>query len=206
MTAHVPATQLTTIVRSLITVPTTGKRAIPDSRAGGNVIFVNQLNTPVTVGKGTAVRTTASSQAVRFILTEDVQVPGGIGAQAQGRVEAVELGAAGNVPANFINEVEGVAALAVRVSNPDPLTGGGDREVAAVASEDRDTAREAIKPKLREAALQQLQAELGPGEFVIAESLSGNILGRDVRSRDHRTGRSTLAVDARRIHGGESVQ
>ena len=176
VTAHVPATQLTTIVRSLITVPTTGKRAIPDSRAGGNVIFVNQLNTPVTVGKGTAVRTTASSQAVRFILTEDVQVPGGIGAQAQGRVEAVELGAAGNVPANFINEVEGVAALAVRVSNPDPLTGGGDREVAAVASEDRDTAREAIKPKLREAALQQLQAELGPGEFVIAESLSGTIL------------------------------
>ncbi len=175
-TARVPATQITTIVRQLITVPTTGKRGVPESRASGTVIFVNQLNTPVTVGKGTAVRTTASSQATRFILTEDVPVPGGIGAQAQGRVEAVELGASGNVPANFINEVEGVAALAVRISNPEPLTGGGEREVAAVASEDRDTAREAIKPKLRETALQQLQAALGPGEFVIAESLSGNIL------------------------------
>ncbi|MBI5563355.1 MAG: baseplate J/gp47 family protein [Chloroflexi bacterium] len=175
-TARVPATQITTIVRQLITVPTTGKRGVPESRAGGTVIFVNQLNTPFTVGKGTAVRTTASSQATRFILTEDVQVPGGIGAQAQGKVEAVELGASGNVPANFINEVEGVAALAVRISNPEPLTGGGEREVAAVASEDRDTAREAITPKLREAAVQQLQAELGPGEFVIAESLSGTIL------------------------------
>lgn len=175
-TTRVPATEITTIVRQLITVPTTGKRGIPSARASGNVIFVNQLNTPVTVGKGTAVRTTATGQAVRFILTEDVPVPGGIGAQAQGRVEAVELGASGNVPANFINEVEGVAALAVRISNPEPLTGGGEREVAAVASDDRDTAREAIKPKLREAALQQLQAELGPGEFVIAESLGGTIL------------------------------
>ena len=176
VTAHVPATTVTTVVRELITVPTTGKRGIPSARAGGLVIFVNQLNTPVTVGKGTAVRTTASGQAVRFILTEDVPVPGGIGAQAQGRVEAVELGATGNVPANFINEVEGAAALAVRVSNPEPLTGGGEREVAAVASDDRDTAREAIRPKLREVALQQLQADLGPGEFIIAESLAGNIL------------------------------
>ena len=176
LTAHIPSEQVTTVVRDLITIPTTGKRGLPDSRASGNVIFVNQLNTPVTVGKGTAVRTTASSQAVRFILTEDVQVPGGIGAQAQGKVEAVELGATGNVPANFINEVEGVAALAVRVSNPEPLTGGGEKEVQAVASADRDTAREAIKPQLREAALQQLQAELGPGEFIIAESIGGTIL------------------------------
>lgn len=161
-TARVPATEITTIVRQLITVPTTGKRGVPESRAGGTVMFVDQLNTPVTVGKGTAVRTSASSQATRFILTEDVPVPGGIGTQAQGRVEAVELGAAGNVPANFINEVEGVAALAVRISNPKPLTtGGGEREVAAVASDDRDTAREAIKPKLRETALQNARRSWG---------------------------------------------
>ena len=176
MTAHIPAGQVETVVRDLITISTTGRRGLPDSRASGNVIFVNQLNTPVTVGKGTAVRTTASSQAVRFILTADVQVPGGIGAQSQGRVEAVELGATGNVPANFINEVEGVAALAVRISNPAPLTGGSEKEVPAVAPEDRDTAREAIKPQLRAAALQQLEAALGPGEFLIAESISGNIL------------------------------
>jgi hypothetical protein len=176
VTAHVPAAQVDTIVRESITVPTTGKRGIPDTRASGTVIFVNQLNTPVTVGKGTAVRTSATSQAIRFIVTDDVQVPGGIGAQAEGRVEAVEPGAIGNVPANFINEIEGVAALAVRVSNPAPLTGGGEREVQSVDNADRDAAREQIKPRLREAALGQLQAQLGSNEFVIPESLSGNIL------------------------------
>ncbi|MFN8595430.1 MAG: baseplate J/gp47 family protein [Anaerolineae bacterium] len=175
-TAHVPAAEVTTIVREMITVPTTGKKGIPASRASGTVIFVNQLNAPVTVGKGTAVRTTATGQAVRFIVTDDVPVPAGIGAQATGRVEAVDLGAAGNVPANFINEVEGVAALAVRVSNPEPLSGGGEREVQSVNSADRDTAREQIKPKLREAALRQLQAQLSENEFLIPESLGGNIL------------------------------
>lgn len=176
LTGHVPAAEITTIVRDLVTVPTTGKRGIPDTRASGPVIFVNQLNTPVTVGKGTAVRTSATGQAVRFILTDDVQVPAGIGMQAQGRVEAVEPGTAGNVPANFINEIEGVAALAVRVSNPEPLTGGGEREVRSVDAADRETAREQLAPKLREKAIEQFQAELGPGEFLIPESLSGTIL------------------------------
>ena len=33
-----------------------------------------------------------------------------------------------------------------------------------------------IKPKLRETALKQLEAQLGPGEFIIPESLGGTIL------------------------------
>ena len=65
----------------------------------------------------------------------------------------MEVGAASNVDANLINEIEGVAALAARVSNPEPLGGGGDKEVRAVDPADRTTATEDIRPKLREAAL-----------------------------------------------------
>jgi hypothetical protein len=105
------------------------------------------------------------------VLTQDVEVPAGIGAQAEGIVEAVEIGSASNVGANLINEIEGVAALAARVSNPDGLGGGGDKEVRAVDPADREKAREDIRPQLREAALKQLQEKLEPGEFVIPESL-----------------------------------
>ncbi len=174
--AHIQAVQVTTDVREQVTVPTTGKKGIPQSRATGTVVFVNQLNTAIRVSQGTAVRTSAGSQAVRFILTQDVDVPGGIGAQAEGKVEAVEPGYEGNVPANFINEVEGVASLAVRVSNPDAMTGGGEVEVKSVDPADRETARTQITPLLRDAALKQLQAKLGANEFIIAESLNGNIL------------------------------
>ena len=105
-----------------------------------------------------------------------MEVPAGIGAQAEGIVEAVEPGAAGNVPANFINEIEGVAALAARVSNPEDLTEGGDKEVKAVDAADREAAQQQITPLLREAALKQLQAQVGPKEFLIPESMSGTIL------------------------------
>lgn len=176
LTGHIPANEVTTIVRESSTVPTTGNKDLPDTRATGRVIFINLLNTPARLGQGTAVRTSASGQATRFILTQDVNVPAGIGAQAEGIVDAVEPGAKGNVDANLINEIEGAAALAVRVSNPEPVGGGSDRSVPAVATVDQDTAKEQIKPLLREKALTQLQAQLGPGEFIIPESLTGNIL------------------------------
>jgi len=90
----------------------------------------------------------------------------------------LDLGTSGGdiTVANLINEIEGVAALAARVSNPEPLGGGGDKEVRAVDAADREAANELIKPKLREAALKQLEAQLGPGEFIIPESLGGTIL------------------------------
>jgi hypothetical protein len=177
MTGHVPAIEtLPTVVRETFTVPTTGKKSIPESRATGRVIFVNQLNSPIRISQGTVVRTSATGQALRYVLTQDVEVPAGIGAQAEGIVEAVEVGAASNVGANLINEIEGVAALAARVSNPDPLGGGGDKEVRAVDAADREKAKEDIRPMLRETALKQLQEKLAPGEFIIPESLSGNIL------------------------------
>jgi hypothetical protein len=177
MTGHIPTREVTAVVREALTIPTTGKKGLPDTRATGRVVFINQLNTPpARISQGTMVRTSASGQAVRFILMSDVEVPAGIGAQAEGQVEAVEPGTRGNVDANLINEVEGMAALAVRVTNPEPVGGGGDREVRAVDAADHETAREQIRPLLREKALAQMQAELGPGEFIIPESLSGNIL------------------------------
>jgi hypothetical protein len=177
LTGHVPSIEIAPIVvRETITVPTTGRKSIPDTRAQGRVVFVNQLNSPVRISQGTVVRTSATGQALRYVVTQDVDIPAGIGTQAEGIVEAVEVGAASNVDANLINEIEGVAALAARVSNPDPLTGGGDKEVRAVDPADRVTAQEDIRPKLRETALKQLQDKLDPGEFIIPESLSGNIL------------------------------
>ena len=176
LTGHVPSQEVDTIVRDSITIPTTGKKSVPESRANGRVIFVNQLNSPLSISQGTVVRTSATGQALRYVLTQTVDVPAGIGAQAEGIVEAVDVGAASNVDANLINEIEGVAALAARVSNPDPLTNGSDKEVPAVDPADRAKAQEDIRPKLREIALKQLQDKLDPGEFIIPESLSGNIL------------------------------
>lgn len=170
---RVPATQYVTDIKGEATIPTTGRKFIPTTRAAGVVFFVNQLNIPFRVQQGTVVRTSAGAQATRFVVTSDVEVPGSIGAQAQAPIEAVEVGVLGNVPANFINEIEGVAALSLRVSNPDATKGGGDREVAAVDPNDLVTARELLLDQMRQQALDALRNEdLSPTEFLLAQSVA----------------------------------
>jgi len=172
---RVPARSVSTDVRGEITIPTTGKKAIPTTRATGVVFFVNQLNIPVRVQKGTVVRTSAGAQATRFVVVADVEVPAGISAQAQAPIEAVEVGAQGNVPPNFINEIEGFAALSLRVSNPDETKGGGDREVTAVDPGDLDMARVLLIEQLKKQALDQMTAtNLEPTEFLLASSISND--------------------------------
>ncbi|HEY4691546.1 MAG TPA: baseplate J/gp47 family protein [Anaerolineae bacterium] len=175
--ARVPARYVLAEVKGTVTVPTTGKRAIPTTRASGVVFFVNQLNIPFRVPKGTVARTSAGAQAIRFVVTSDVDVPAGIGAQAQAPIEAVEVGVTGNVPANFINELEGVAALSLRVSNPDSTKGGGDNEVTAVDPADLDTARNLLLDQLGRQAIETLtQTTLEPSEFLLASSVSADAI------------------------------
>jgi hypothetical protein len=153
-------------------IATSGQKDIPTSRATGKVVFVNQLSQPVKIPRGTAVRTSAFTTAVRFVTMADVEVPESFGAQAEVPVEAVDVGAGGNVAANLINEVEGVAALAVRVSNPQPTTGGGVRQVPAVVQADKDRLRAALLQQLQQRALAQLQSQLGEQEYIPPESVA----------------------------------
>lgn len=173
---RVPARSTFTEVRGEITIPTTGKKQIPATRATGVVFFVNQLNIPFRVRQGTVVRTSAGAQAIRFVVTSDVEVPGGIGVQAQAPIEAVEVGARGSVPENFINEIEGVAALSLRISNPEPTSNGTDREVAAVDPNDLDTARVLLLEQLKAQALADMALELDPTEFLLAGSVTIDII------------------------------
>jgi len=168
---HIPATQIYAEVEGSAQVATTGQKDIPSTRATGKVIFVNQLSQPIKIPKGTAVRTTAFGTPIRFVTTADVQVSGGFGARAEATIEAVDIGLAGNVGANLINEVEGVAALAVRVSNPEPTRGGGVRQVPSVTQSDKDRLRAALLHQLEQRAYAQMQAKLDEQEYILPESL-----------------------------------
>jgi len=76
------------------------------------------------------------------------------------------------VAANLINEVEGVAALAVRVSNPQPTGGGGVRQVPSVTQADKDRLRAALLQQVQQRALAQMQDKLGEQEYLLPESLA----------------------------------
>jgi hypothetical protein len=82
-----------------------------------------------------------------------------------------DVGVGGSVQARLIARSK-VAALAVRVSNPQPTTGGGVRQVPAVTQADRDRLRAALLQQLQQRALAQLQSQLGEQEAIPPESLA----------------------------------
>lgn len=152
----------------------TGTSDVPSSRATGTVVFTNLLAQDYTVGRNTAVRTSAGSP-VRFLTAGDVTVPP-LGQAAVG-VEAVEPGPQGNVGVGLINRVEGASARAVRVTNPEPTRGGGVSQVRAVTQEDRDTLRRTLLAELRAQGYQRVlerpesEGGLREGEYLVPGSV-----------------------------------
>ncbi len=164
----VPARYLPVEVENQAQITTSGTKDIPDTPASGKVVFINILPQPVSIPKGTIVRTSAGVP-VRFATTDNVDVPAAGGAMAP--VEALDLGPVGNVAAGVINRIEGSLALQLRVTNPEPTQGGSARQVRAVSQTDRDRLQAALLQQLQEQALAQVSADLKPTEFVVTPSL-----------------------------------
>lgn len=152
----------------------TGTSEVPSSRAMGTVVFSNLLSQDYTIGKNTLVRTSAGAP-VRFATTGDVTVPPS--GQAAVGIEAVEPGPQGNVGVGLVNRVEGAAARAVRVTNPEPTRGGGVTQVRAVTQDDRDALRRTLLTELRaqgyERVLERPPSEGGlrEGEYLVPGSV-----------------------------------
>jgi hypothetical protein len=171
---RVPGRRVSAEVGAEATSAATGTSQVPSSRATGTVVFSNLLAQDYTVGRGTAVRTSAGTP-VRFLTTGDVTVPP-LGQAAVG-IEAVEPGPQGNVGIGLTNQVEGAAARAVKVTNPEPTRGGGVSQVRAVTQSDRDALKRTILSELRSQGYQRIlerpEAEGGlrEGEYLIPGSV-----------------------------------
>ena len=168
----VPAQRVDVVVEDVAAAATTGAKDIPQGKAKGSVLFFNVLSTPYTVPRNTVVRTSSASIAVRFVTLNDVAVPPA--GRAQVAVEALDQGPSGNVPANQINLVEGLPALAVRVLNTQPASGGGVETVRAVTQDDYKRARAVLFDKLLQVALDRMKADpevVRNGWFIVPNTL-----------------------------------
>lgn len=173
--------RLASTVTGEASIATSGQTQVPSSRATGTIVFTNILAQSYTVARGTTVRTTAGTP-VRFETLGDVTVPP-LGQAAVG-VTAMEPGPEGNVGVGMINQIEGVASRALRVTNPEPTHGGGVSHVKAVTQADREALRRALLGQLRGLGLERLE-ELRPeegglqeGEILLVDSV--RVHARDV--------------------------
>lgn len=168
---RVPARVIRVEVARRGTASTSGFTDVPDAPAAGNVVFINQQASPVTVPAGTYVRTSAGT-TIRFRTTRAVQVPGATGATVEAPVVALDPGPWGNVGANLINQIEGALALQLNVRNLAPTTGGGVRQARAVTQADLDRLRGQVLQQLFQMAKADMANWMTESEFLAQESLS----------------------------------
>jgi len=170
-TPAVPAQRVDVVVEGALSTPTTGSKDVERFKSGGRVVFFNSTGAEYLARKGTVVRTSNSSQPVRFSTLDDVKVPPN--GQAAADVQAIEPGPLGNVGANAINQVEGMASLSVRVTNPNGTGGGGGDSVRSVTKDDYDRVRQELRSQLFETALAQMQQKreiVSAGLFIVPDS------------------------------------
>jgi len=164
----IPARRVGVEVEGYAEVETTGTMSVAAGRATGEVLFTNMLVQDYVVPKGTVVRTSSSSYPIRFRTTADVAVPAG--GRAAVPVEALVDGV-GNVGAFQINQVEGVAASAVRVINPEPTSGADPKDVRMVTQADYDRVRSQLMRQLLDQAYFEMGDLLQSTEVLFRQSL-----------------------------------
>jgi hypothetical protein len=141
------------------TVTVDARSEVPTAKATGSVEFRNLTAAPLLIPSGTIVYT-VSPQLVRFVTLEDKPLEGGTSSLAEIRIEALDAGKIGNVPAAAIQGIEGRLSASTTVSNTAP-TGGGANELQSVPSqEERDELRASLLTNLRAQAEAQLLEEL----------------------------------------------
>lgn len=160
------------------TIATTNKRYVPDGYAQGTVVFANKTTIPVTITKGTVVRT-SFGENVRFYTVADAWVPGELYATARVGILAAEPGPSGNVPALTINVVEGELAAQVDALNNSRTNGGTVRRVSTVDGVDKVNLRAKLSKRMQEEAYSELTSALDRGEFIPPDSLVINVLDEE---------------------------
>ncbi len=173
----IPGRLVQAIIESEGDVPASGRIYVADAHASGMVVFANRTNEPVTIPKGTVVRTTTGVN-VRFYTITDVQLPGQLYAHQRVGVIALEPGPAANVQPLTIKAIDGDISSRVEVINDTPITGGAVRPVPVAAADDFDRLRAQMIVKMQQDALDALVAELEEGEFIPAETVDVRVMAQ----------------------------
>jgi hypothetical protein len=199
----IPARRVGIEIEGYAEVETTGVMDLVAGRATGEVLFTNLLAQDYVVPAGTVVRTSSTSYPIRFRTTADIAIPAG--GQATAPIEALEDGV-GNVGAFQINQVEGVAASAVRVINPEQTTGAEPRETRVVTQGDYDRlASQLMQQLLDQAYVDMSNTLLEPSEILLRQSLRVEAVPKRAYTRFVTEQADTVGLNMRLLVSGRAV-
>lgn len=162
-----PAHEVTTNVEKRATLPSSGTMQIPDTFAAGRVVFSNLTAHAITIPQNTILSTLADPPT-RFETLSQVVVPAGLGEEAEVKVRATEPGANGNQDAETITAIGSSLGADLKVTNPEPITGGADMLIPSPSAKDRDTLTQAVLDELETNALNAISDKISPEDLLLS--------------------------------------
>lgn len=202
----IPSRRVGDEFESYAEVRPTGQSYAFSGKATGYVVFSNLLGQPYRVPKGTLVRTSSGSYPVRFLTTEEITVPP-LG-QERAPIEATEEGPRGNVDAYQINFVEGVAGFALKVTNPEPISGAESQIVTMVTEADKERVWSIAAQQVLDVAYEELVqgGYLEPGEFLPRQNLTIQAVPKEAYTHLAGEQSDVLGLSLRLLITGEAVR
>ena len=140
LSGQIPAEMVSTVVEVQGQISASGKSNIPDRKARGSVTLTNLTNRSRIFPEGSIV-SVEQPKYLRFIITQEVILPAGVGKTVEASVLALEGGIGGNLEVNAGLALEGPMGPDVSVANMKAFTGGSDQILPAIAQADYDKLR-----------------------------------------------------------------
>ncbi len=152
----IPAQVRLVVVEGEETAPARGTVQVAVKSAVGTVEFTNLTDEVVVIPAGQIILT-RGEKPVRFMVVEDMELPGEVGQKAEANIQAVQPGNSGNVAIGEIQAVEGPLGVKVTVVNLVRTAGGQNQAGVAPSEEDRRELRERLLAKLQQTAINELE-------------------------------------------------
>jgi len=170
LSGKVPSELVTVIVEGRDIQPASGSITLPYQSATGKAIFTNLTDQTVEIPAGTVVSPVGESRA-RYETTRAALAPAGPGQTVEVEIESLTPGKSGNLAAGKLAALEGLLGTQLSVSNPDPISGGSDRQDPAPTQKDRGLLASRLQNALQETALAEIESQLHPQDLLIPSSL-----------------------------------
>jgi hypothetical protein len=167
VTGAVPARTISVTVSAEQSLAITSEISVPKSKSQGIARFTNLGKVDLDIPAGIIVSTESS---IKFVTLKDTRLPAGLGKFVDAPIEALNLGAQGNVQAEKIVLVEGPLALSVSVINPDVMTGGANAREIGATENDRTKLRNAVMENLHRDAETQMRAQIAPADLLLLDT------------------------------------
>ncbi len=191
----IPAQVIRATVETTATIPTTGIESLDSAPAIGVVTFTNETETPIDIPANTTLSTSAGTP-ILFRTISSTTIPSGVGQRVDINVEALQsaTGNIGNVEAGMINTLIGPLDDAVTVINLAPTTGGENRSINVVTSEDMLGLLNSVRVQLQSLAYGEIGTRITDNQLIIIESIKIDEERNDWTTYTHDVGDATDSV------------